>query len=210
MSQCGTGHGSVAGGLGDEPLEPATETAVVRAELLGTERDALAGTEHDVHPPRRTPLDARDLLGVEAELEDVRRLRVTRELRVDDLVRAVRLKLEEVGAAGPAGRIVEDGLVDHVDASPARIRRSASAASTGSTTCLPVARKRSEVRRLVLLALAPDQVGLRVHDLRPLRLAARDLELQRHEMLAVEEVVQVGRRERVAAHTRKAQATAET
>ena len=90
----------------DELLEPAANAAVVSAELLRPERHALAGPEHDVHELRRVPLDASDLLGVEAELKDVSRLRVPRELRVDDLVAAVGLEFEEVGASAssPPGR----------------------------------------------------------------------------------------------------------
>src|SRR5262249_60886506 len=87
---------------------------MVRTELLGPESHALAGAEHDVHEPRRAPLDAGDLLRVEAELEDVVRLRVPGKLRVDDLVPAVGLELEKVRAPGPAGGVVEDGLVDEV------------------------------------------------------------------------------------------------
>ena len=44
---------------GDEPLEPRAHAAVVGAELLGPERDALAGAEHDVDLPRRAPGDPR-------------------------------------------------------------------------------------------------------------------------------------------------------
>src|SRR5262249_5040987 len=101
-----------AGCTRDEPLEPVADAALVRTELLGAGRHALAGAEHDVHEPRRAPLDAGDLLRVEAELEDVVRLRVPGKLRVDDLVPAVGLELEKVRAPGPAGGVVEDGLVD--------------------------------------------------------------------------------------------------
>ena len=98
----------------DEGFEPAPNAPVVSAELLGPEGRALARAEHDVHELRRASLDAGDLLGVEAELEDVVRLRVPSELRVDDLVRAVRLELEKVGASTPARRVIELGLVDDV------------------------------------------------------------------------------------------------
>ena len=54
-----------------------------------------------MHGGRRAPLNPREDGGVEAELEDVRRLRVACELGVDDLVGAVGLLLEKVGKAVP-------------------------------------------------------------------------------------------------------------
>ena len=57
------------------------------------------------------PLDARDLLGVEAELEDVRRPSVPRELRVERLVGAVGLAHDEVGEPAPVA-VDESGLVE--------------------------------------------------------------------------------------------------
>ena len=179
--------------VGDEPLEPAAESPVVRAELLGAERHALAGAEHDVHEPRGAALDPRDLLRVEAELEDVRGLRVPRELRVDDLVGAVRLELEEVGAPRPAGGVVEDGLVDHVDGSPrgsgARRRRRRPARRRA---CRWRAARRGTPPR----APRPSAGSGRPAGSRPAAAPARRarLELQRDEMLAVEEVVQQRRR----------------
>ena len=68
-----------------------------------------------MHLLRLAALDAGKLLGVEAELKDVVGLRVPSELRVDDLVCAVGLKLEEVSAAAPARRVLEHRLVDDVD-----------------------------------------------------------------------------------------------
>src|SRR5438552_3390572 len=68
----------------DEAFEAGADAPVIRAELLRSERLALAGPEDDVHKPRRASPDAGNLLGVEAELQDVVRLRVPRELRVDD------------------------------------------------------------------------------------------------------------------------------
>jgi hypothetical protein len=81
-------------------------------------RLALAGAELDVHVPRGGALDPRELLGVEAELEHVSRLRVPRELRVDGLVGAVGLAFEEVRDPPPAVRVNEDALVDDVYALP--------------------------------------------------------------------------------------------
>ena len=85
------------------------------AERVGSKRRTpRAGTTTRSPEPSTTciccgsaPLNASDLLGVEAELEDVVRLRVPSELRVDDLVGAVWLKLEKVGAPAPAGGVVE-------------------------------------------------------------------------------------------------------
>ena len=48
---------------------------------------------------------------------------------------------------------------------------------------------------LVLLALAADEVALRVVALGPSELAARDGELERRQVLALEEVVQMRGRE---------------
>ena len=70
----------------DEVFEPPADATVVGAELLRPKGSALAGTEHDVHLFRRLPLNASDLLRVEAELQDVVRLRVPRKLRVDEVV----------------------------------------------------------------------------------------------------------------------------
>jgi hypothetical protein len=116
---------------------------------------------------------------------------VPSKLRVDDLVTAIGPTLEKVSAPCPAGGIVEDGLVDHV----------ASAASdeplgVGRVDWLddvPAGRaKRSEISRLVLFALAPDQVGLRIVDVGSCELAAPNLKLQRDQVLALEERVQDG------------------
>ncbi len=116
--------------LRGEPAQEALAHApVVGTEVDGPERLALARAEQHVHPLRLAPLDARDLLGVEAELEDVRRLRVPRELRVGDLV-APRAEvgrrvdaLEEVREPAPAA-VEQDGLVDDVDAGAHRVFRS--------------------------------------------------------------------------------------
>ena len=52
-----------------------------------------------------------------------------------------------------------------------------------------------EVCPLVRLALAPDQLGLRIVAVRPSQLPASDREPERREVLALEEVVQMRRRE---------------
>ena len=68
-------------------------------------------------------LDARELLVVEEELEDVGGLRRARELGVERLVGAVRLLHQEIGDPAP-GLVGEDALVDHVGRAGAdRLRR---------------------------------------------------------------------------------------
>ena len=75
--------------IGDEALEPGPHAPVVRAELLGPEGRLLAGAEQHVDPLGLAALQPGELLVVEEELEDVRRLRGAGELRVEGLVRAV-------------------------------------------------------------------------------------------------------------------------
>ena len=94
--------------------EAAPEPPVVGAEVLGPKLLALSRAQLDVHVRRSTALDPGELLGVEAELEHVSRLRMPRELRVDGLVRPVGLALEEVGDPAPAVGVEEDALVDDV------------------------------------------------------------------------------------------------
>ena len=60
---------------------------------------------------------------------------------------------------------------------------------------MPVGAQLREVGALVLLALAADQLGLRIVDVGPSELPARDREPERREVLALEEVVQVRGRE---------------
>ena len=184
---------------GDEPI---ADAAVVGGEVVEPERVALAGAEHDVHQLGLAPLDAGDLLAVEAELEDVTRLRVPRELGVRDLVAAAGLPLEKVGVAGPAGGIEEDGLVDDLGAVPHRLLSTRGgglgvpfAVGPGDLDrddLLPGRAKLVEVRALVLLTLAPDQLSLRIVPLRPSELTASNLKLECNEVLALEEVVHVG------------------
>ena len=84
---------------GEEPL---AHPPVVRLELGGAEALALAAPVLDVDVLDRRALEPLDLLGVEEELEQVRRLGRARELRVDGLVGAVGRALEEVGEPAPA------------------------------------------------------------------------------------------------------------
>ena len=95
--------------------EPITDATVVRLELDGAERLTLAEPVLDVNVLDRRALQASDLLGVEQELQHVRRLRLPCELRVDGLVAAVRLLLEEVGETAPAPVLTDEvRLVDHL------------------------------------------------------------------------------------------------
>ena len=105
--------------VGDEALEPRADAPVVGAEVAGVEGRLVAVAEEDVDALGLAALDARELLVVEEELEDVGGLRGARELGVERLVGAVRLPHEEVGDAAPAV-VGEDGLVDDVGL-PARI-----------------------------------------------------------------------------------------
>ena len=97
----------------DRVEEAPLEAPVVGGVVAGSEGLALAEAVDDVHELGRAALDARELLGVEGELEDVRGPRAARELRVDDLVGAVRVALDEVGDPTPAV-VLEAGLVDDV------------------------------------------------------------------------------------------------
>jgi hypothetical protein len=180
--------------VGDELLEPVAYAAIVSAELLRPEGHALAGPEHDVHELGRKPLDASNLLGVEAELKDVVGLRVPSELRVDDLVATVGLTLEEVSTPSPAGGIAEDGLIDHV--AGATVDEPFGVGRVARLGDVPARRaKRSEVSGFVLVTLAPDQVGLWVIDVVTLEFAASDPKLERDQMLALEETIYKRRRD---------------
>ena len=145
----------------------------------------------------------RELLVVEAELEDVGRLRVPRELRVERLVapRAERRRRldaqQEVGDPAPAA-VDEDALVDDVGAAAERLLGRGDA-------LVPVAvgdldrnvpafgAELLEVGALVLLALALDQLGLRVATFRAVGVSLAAA--RRRQVLAREEAAQVGRRE---------------
>ena len=180
--------------------EPLAHAVVVGEEVGDAQALPLVRTEHDVHPLGHRPLDPRDLLGVEAELQHVGGLRVTRELRVDDLVAPVGLPLDEVGEPAPAA-VDEARLVDHLVTRAHRLL-----CYPGRDVEIPVVRdlrdfapprlQRREVSRLVLVALALDEVGLRILVGRPLELVPRHRELELRQMLALEERVEIRGREK--------------
>src|SRR5436190_1931798 len=98
----------------DRVEETCPDAAVIGGKLRRPERFTNAGTEHDVHPLRLTPLNARHLFAVEAKLEDVVRLCMPGELRVRNLV-GVRAEirghvhaLQKVGMPSPPRGIEED------------------------------------------------------------------------------------------------------
>ena len=95
---------------GQQPLPAPAEEG---DELGSPQRRALARAELDVDVLGQPSLDPPELLGVEAELDRVERLRRARELRVDRLVGAVGQPHEEVGEPAP-GSVREVGLVDDV------------------------------------------------------------------------------------------------
>ena len=90
--------------VGDRGEEPLADAPVVRLELDDPERLALAEPVLDVHVLDGPAGDPRDLLGVEQQLQHVRRLGAAGELRVDGLVAAVGLQLEEVAEPAPRSR----------------------------------------------------------------------------------------------------------
>ena len=184
--------------VGDEALEPRADAPVVGGELDRAEGLLLARAEQDVNVLRLAPLDERELLVVEEELEDVGGLRGARELGVERLVGAVRLLHQEVGDAAPAVAR-EDGLVDHV--------RLAGADRVGGGACgsvvvavgvgeledgEPLRAEALEVGALVLEPLAKDQLRLLVLDVGPLDLPTRVRERERRQVLAGQERRDVG------------------
>ena len=95
----------------DRVEKPPLEPPVVGEEVVRPKGLALGEPVDDVHLVRPAPLNPSELLGVEAELEDVRSLGPASELGVDDLVRPVGLKLEKVREPAPVP-VDERRLVD--------------------------------------------------------------------------------------------------
>jgi hypothetical protein len=167
----------------DERRQPLFHPPEVGGEVGGAERLDRARAEHDVHPLREAPLDPLELVRVEGELQDRSRLRVASQLRVPRLVRerAEHGRLvdadEEVGDAAPAGE-GQHALVDDLGAGA---KRDLGAGGRGGEAVVlqfdlddltPLVPQPGEVRLLVLVALPPDQLGLRVLALRSDELAA--------------------------------------
>jgi hypothetical protein len=172
---------------------PVEGEVVVRVEALG-----LASAGDDAHRARHRALDARDLLGVEAELDDVSRPSVPRELGVERLVGAIGLANNEVGEPTP-GVVGERRLVDNR-------RTVAHGAFRGVSSTVPanlprladpddIVGERAEVGSLVLLTLAADEVGVRVVAERLWQLLERDGDLKHRQMRAGNESAEVGGRE---------------
>ena len=128
---------------------------------------------------------------------------MARELRVERLVAAVRLAHDEVGEPAP-GAVDEDGLVDDLAAVAHRLRRSGRRRSSqlvvpglgDGDDVAALVDEPLEVGSLVLVALAADQVSVRVRAVRLLELAASDGELKRRQVRAGDEVREVGGRVR--------------
>ena len=186
----------------DSVEEAAAEAPVEGEVVVGQEALELAGAGDDVHVLGHAALDTSDLLGVEAELEDVRGPRVARELRVERLVGAVRLAHDEVGEPTP-GAVNEDGLVDDLATVahrllglgggdvPANLPGHRDAENITAVLDQPL-----KISRLVLIALAANQISVRVRAIWLLDLALSNLDLQRREVCAGKETIEVRGRER--------------
>ena len=183
---------------------------VVRVELGDPEALPLAAAVLDVHTLDGRVLQPLDDLGVEQELQNVRGLRRPRELRVDRLVRPIGRLLEEVREPVPAPVVAgEVRLVDDIRRAGAHRVLGEFPRGVGVEAFLVVGRDPEdraaltleplEVRRLVLPALAQDQVDARVVDVWPLARPVDDLERERRQMRAGEVRREVGRREPEAA-----------
>jgi hypothetical protein len=186
---------------------PATRTRWSRSSHQASQRSRksqISQCAHDVEPPGQAARDPPDLLGVEAQLQHVRRLPAPGELRVDDLVAAVRLPLDEVRQPAPLP-VHERGLVDDPGAGGER-----SLGLAGRPLPVPVAlvaerdlddvaprvAQPLEVTRLVLVPEPLDEIPLRIRDLGPRQLAARDPKLELRQVRAGDPGRQVGRGER--------------
>ena len=175
---------------------------VVRLELRDAEALPLPAPVLDVDVLDRRALQPLDLLGVEEELEQVRRLGRARELRVDGLVGAGRRALEEVGEPAPAPvgahevRLVDDvggACGDRLLCEPAGDLWIEVLAVGGHARDRQATRlEPREIGRLVLLPLSPDHVDSRVVRVRPPELAALDGEVEVRQVRAGEVVREIG------------------
>ncbi len=196
--------------------ETVTDASEVRGEIIDTEAVALAVAEHHVHRPRCRALHARDVFAVEAQLQQEVRLGVARELGVFDLVvpwpAAAGQRLvdaaQEIRVPDPRP-VEERRLVDDLRACRHRCfggaRRRLELANAFSTArvarpvdgddVVSVGAQPLEIGRLVLLAQVRKQLRLLGALVRPGQGAAQRLEVERREVLAGEEVVEIGRGE---------------
>jgi hypothetical protein len=130
---------------------------------------------------------------------------VPSELRVGDLVAEVpelgrRVDaLEKVSEPAPAGRVEENRLVDDVGTGAhcsERVGGTAleipgAVAELDGRDALPRRKQRSEVLSLVLVTLASDELALRIVECWSRELAASNNEVERGQMLTLEEMVEV-------------------
>jgi hypothetical protein len=186
----------------EEPLPCAPEVGHVIGE---PECLALPGAQLDVKAFWQLPLDPPELLGVEAELEHVRRLGRARELRVHGLVRAIRLTLEEVREPAP-GAIGEVRLVNDLRVASANRLLREPPRLVGDEPIVvvcrdadyraPVGDEPREVCSLVLVTLAADEVAVRVVHARAVDLTSLHLQAQVRQVRAREMPGEIGRREK--------------
>ena len=201
VARIGAGRGP-GGHRGPEALAHPAEVGGHVGEADG---DALAGPEDDVREVGREVLGLFERLAVEGELERVLRTGMPRQLRVQHLVapgaerRGPVDPLQEVRDSPPALR-EEHGLVDVVRAPPHRLRGAARAGlevAPGAQTHLDdgAARivERREERLFVLLALAPEELGIGVLVARPPAFSQGHRQLQLGQVLAGQEAAQVRR-----------------
>jgi hypothetical protein len=110
-----------------------------------------------------------------------------RELRVDNLVRAVRLKLEEVGKPAPV-LADERRLIDDRCAAPDRLLgryKSCIPTNLARITDLDdLSVELGGVGSLVLIALPPDEIGVRIRSKWPLDPFSRNLQFERRQVRA--------------------------
>ena len=206
-------------GAAERGEEAAAHASVVGGEVGVAQPPALADAEQHVHRDRCRLLDGGDRLAVEAELQHVRRLLGARQLGVQRLVapRSQRGRLldplEEVRAPAPVAQH-ERRLVDDLRPRAHGLERGACRAlevpairADHVDDLLALRAQRGQMRGLVLLALAPQEIDVILRHVRPRAGAARDLERQRREVRALDVVVEVGGREDQAAverlHRRK-------
>ncbi len=189
--------------------ERGSDPAEVGGELGEAEGALLPVAEDDVDPLGLDALHRRQQLAVEAELQDEVGLGAAGELGVGDLVaevaqlrRAVDAE-EEVGVA--AQSVAEEGrLVDDLGAAAHRLLGASDGIEQGGTRAVAVGDlgdlpslglQRLQVAPLELVALAGEQLRVGPALGLCLQLAARMSQVERRQVRAGEEVVEVARRE---------------